>query len=508
MKHSIKPHFARAAGLALAVSLASTAAMAQAGAIAQTAQADAVGEVSLVLGKAWIIAADKSRQQIMPGTQVHASDGILTEANGHVHIRFVDQGLVSVRPDSRLEIVQYQYNPDQPEQSSIKLHLQEGVTRSISGRGASSARERFRLNTPIAAIGVRGTDFVVSASYNSVRALVNEGAIVLAPFSSDCTQDTFGPCATNSIELTDNTLQMIEMGGNNGAPRLMPASVERDPDMMRDEVNMVIASVQSEREESSASSGSANNVYLENVTSVRVKSEAASVAAPAEPDPVDPVTPPDPVDSGENEPEPPVVVTPPDTPEEPPEEPPVITPPVLVDVTPEIPVEAPVLARRNLVWGRWGAGQGEAERITLAYAEAVEGRDVTIGNADYILFRDGDGRTRVQSGLGPVSFSLTSAQAFYSSESGVVAMTVSDGALDIDFDTSRFSTQLDLSHDLTGSVIFAADGRLYDGGYFHTRSESERIAGAVSLDGAEAGYFFEKQLENGGIQGLTLWDRR
>lgn len=484
MKYSIKPQFARAAGLALAVSLASTG-----------AQADAVGEVSLVLGKAWIIAADKSRQQIMPGTQVHASDGILTEANGHVHIRFVDQALVSVRPDSRLEIVQYQYNPGQPEQSSIKLHLQEGVTRSISGRGASSARERFRLNTPIAAIGVRGTDFVVSASYNSVRALVNEGAIVLAPFSSDCTQDTFGPCATNSIELTDSTLQMIELGGESSAPRLLPASVERDPDMMRDEVNMAIASVQNEREESSASSGSANNVYLENVTSVRVKSEAASVAAP---------TVPGPVDSGDNEPTPPVVVTPPDTPEEPP----VITPPVLVDVTPEVPVEAPVLARRNLVWGRWGAGQGDAERITLAYADAVDGRDVTVGNADYILFRDGDGRTRVQSGLGPVSFSLTSAQAYYSSESGVVAMTVSNGALDIDFDTSRFSTQLNLNHDLTGNVIFAADGRLYDGGYFHARSATERIAGAVSLDGAEAGYFFEKQLENGGIQGLTLWDKR
>jgi hypothetical protein len=34
------------------------------------------------------------------------------------------------------------------------------------------------------------------------------------------------------------------------------------------------------------------------------------------------------------------------------------------------------------------------------------------------------------------------------------------------------------------------------------------MAGAVSLNGAEAGYYFEKQLEAGGIQGLTLWDKR
>jgi hypothetical protein len=34
------------------------------------------------------------------------------------------------------------------------------------------------------------------------------------------------------------------------------------------------------------------------------------------------------------------------------------------------------------------------------------------------------------------------------------------------------------------------------------------MAGAVSLDGKEAGYFFEKQLQSGAIHGLTLWGGR
>ena len=33
--------------------------------------------------------------------------------------------------------------------------------RSITGQWGEAARDRFRLNTPIAAIGVRGTDFIV-----------------------------------------------------------------------------------------------------------------------------------------------------------------------------------------------------------------------------------------------------------------------------------------------------------------------------------------------------------
>ena len=471
-----------------------------------------VGEVSLVLGRAWIESAGQPRTMIAPGTLVRASDRIRTESNGHVHIRFIDQALVSVRPDSLLEIVQYDFLADQPGDTSIKLNLEEGVTRSISGRGASSARERFRLNTPIAAIGVRGTDFVVSASEQSVRAAVNEGVIVMAPFSSECSADTFGPCLTNAIELTDSSLQILEIQSAGGVPELLPATLERDPDMMRDEVALAIA-VQEQPPQADEKTA-ATEVYLENVTSKRVQQEVA-VAAPVVP--VPPVTSPVVTPPTGIQPEtPPAVVAPPVTPPPVVVTPPpvVVTPPPAVapvappDFTPVAPVPVPALTDRNLVWGRWGAGQGDLEKLTMAYVEVREGRDVTVGNKDYVLFRDGDGKTRVQAGLGPVSFALHSAQAFYHSGTGVVAMTVKGGSLDINFNTNRFATELNMNHSLTGDVSFIANGFIYDGGYFYTRSETERMAGAVSLDGAEAGYYFEKQLEAGGIQGLTLWDKR
>ena len=68
-------------------------------------------------------------------------------------------------------------------------------------------------------------------------------------------------------------------------------------------------------------------------------------------------------------------------------------------------------------------------------------------------------------------------------------MAVSGGNLAIDFQESLFSTSLNLNHISFGDVIFQANGRLYDGGYFHSRNDIQRIAGAVSLDGQEAGYF-------------------
>jgi len=428
-----------------------------------------VGTVSLVLGKAWLQSADDSRELIRAGSMIRVSDRIMTESNGHVHIKFVDQALVSVRPDSLLEIQRYDFNSQNPADSSIKLNLIEGITRAISGEGAHAARDRFRLNTPIAAIGVRGTDFVVSASEGSVRALVNEGAIVMAPFSNDCLVDNFGPCAVNAVELSQNSLQMVALEGAEPLPRLLPATDERGS-LSREEV--AAADTDARAEDKTAGT----EVYLETVTSRRVTAEATSSIVAIVPPAVRP-------------PQPPVVVLP--------------------DFTPALALAPAAATSNNLVWGRWNGrdGMGAAERLTLSYAQASTGRDITVGNTTYGLFRDGKGSTQIKPENAMVSFKLDSAQAFYHSDTGVVAMQVNSGALNINFNERSFATQLGLSHAATGAVDFTAAGRIFESGYFHNNTDTQNMAGAISLNGNEAGYFFEKQLGAGNsVQGLTLWD--
>lgn len=426
-------------------------------------ESTAVGRISLVLGKAYIESSAADRQSIKVGDPVRVGDSIVTEANGHVHVEFDDKALVSVRPLSQLEIVRYDYDVTRPEQSSVKFNLVEGVTRAISGEAAKNARQRFRLNTPIAAIGVRGTDFVVRASDQSVRALVNEGAIVMAPYSIDCSADDFGPCATNAVELTQNDMQIVELDGSGAQPRVLTATLEREPELMPSSANVAVAAVQTNV--SAEDKSAETDVYLETVTSRRVTDEVAAVKPPA--------TRPTPVP----------------------------------DFTPDTQVSAAILTSRQLVWGHYGAGLGSAERITLDFPTVSQQGVPSVGSTRYILFRDEGGRTTVDRGLGPVSFALNSAQAFYDAGSGAVAMQVNSGKLAIDFDTNTFATELNLNHSATGKVDLIAAGKLLDGGYFNSRSDTQVVAGAVSLDGREAGYFFEKQLEAGGIQGLTLWNR-
>ena len=437
-----------------------------------------VGTVSLVLGRATIESGSgKLSRTVKPGSQVRVHDQIVTSTNGHVHIRFVDDALISVRPDSRLEITRYDYDPARPALSTVKFDLIEGITRAISGKAAKAARQRFRLNTPIAAIGVRGTDFTVSAKAGSTRALVNEGSIVLAPFSEDCRADAFGPCGTNSIELSSATMEVIELDGSTPLPRLVPATDAQNMTAMRTGVQQAIRSSQGADEAPSAED---NGVRVEELSAVLVTDNAASDLADAASDLADAAS--DLADAASLLPSQP-------------------------EFTPEQAIVIADVADRQLVWGRYaGAGLDGQERITLSLDEAQLGREITVGNFDYGLFRSGNGSKRLDSGLTVVSFGLSSAQAFYNSSSGVVAMEVGGGTLDINFQENSFATLLNLNHNLTGELNFTASGRLFDGGYFHSRTDGKTIAGAVSLDGSEAGYFFEQQLLQGDIQGLTLWN--
>jgi len=445
---------------------------------AGTEPAALVGTVSLVLGRATIEAGSgKLSRTVKPGSQVRVHDQIVTSTNGHVHIRFVDDALISVRPDSRLEITRYDYDPARPALSTVKFDLIEGITRAISGKAAKAARQRFRLNTPIAAIGVRGTDFTVSAKAGSTRALVNEGSIVLAPFSEDCRADAFGPCGTNSIELSSATMEVIELDGSTPLPRLVPATDAQNMTAMRTGVQQAIRSSQGADEASGAED---KGVRIEELSAVLVTDNAASDLADAASDLADAAS--DLADAASLLPSQP-------------------------EFTPEQAIVIADVADRQLIWGRYaGAGLDGQERITLSLDEAQLGREISVGNFDYGLFRSGNGSKRLDSGLTVVSFGLSSAQAFYNSSSGVVAMEVGGGTLDINFQENSFATLLNLNHNLTGELNFTASGRLFDGGYFHSRTDGKTIAGAVSLDGSEAGYFFEQQLLQGDIQGLTLWN--
>lgn len=154
--------------------------------------ASVAGEVVFSVGNAQVLPRDL---QLQRGLSLYEGDVIVTDAGAHVHVRFSDGALLSVRPNSRLTIERYRYQPGLLGENAVKFRLENGTARSITGKAGEESKHRFRLNTPVAAIGVRGTDFVVATDTASSSVAVNSGVIVVSPIGGGCSRDALGPCS-------------------------------------------------------------------------------------------------------------------------------------------------------------------------------------------------------------------------------------------------------------------------------------------------------------------------
>lgn len=428
-----------------------------------------VGEVTMSVGPVTRTTARGLPETVRRGTPILPGDRLDTADGGHLHIRFIDGALVSIRPGSRMLVEDYKYDPQQVSMSLVRFKLEYGVARAISGAAAEGAKERFRLNTPLVAIGVRGTDFVVRTGELTTRAAVNQGAIVMAPFGADCAAQAVGPCGSPSAKLLSADMGQLQ--------------VEFRPQLAQPEIKPLQGAVfaSNSTPENGGTPVAARNVAAAPAPAAtalgRTDSERLATAALAEGAVTAAI-------SGQ-------AAAPP----------PVVTPPPVVAV-PE-PTTPPVLA-----WGRWaGVAAGDAE-IALPRAEAADGRSVTVGNAQYNLYRASDGLTELARGLGSYQFTLDRSAAQYSVAGSVSPATVEQGRLLLDFANARFATDLRVAHALTGAVGIAGAGAIRGDGIFFDRSVAgQAIAGAAALDGQSAGYFFEKAVGAGSLSGITLWSR-
>lgn len=163
------------------------------------------GEVMFVSGRADRVKHDGTTGPVAKGMQLLEGDRIRTQPDSHVYVRLRDGGLLVVRPASELHVDLWRFDAAQPQDSQIKYTLDSGVARHVSGKAAKAAREKFRFNTPMAAIGVRGTDFTVLADPGVTRVSVQSGGVIVNSFGDGCRADALGPCeGASAVELFAN----------------------------------------------------------------------------------------------------------------------------------------------------------------------------------------------------------------------------------------------------------------------------------------------------------------
>lgn len=469
---------------------------------------NAVGKVAVSVGEAKRIAPSGKIDPLQVGLMLSAGDKIVTGQDAVAILVFSDEGRISVRPDSELIIRHYEVDP-KGVNTRIELELTKGTIRQISGNGSRTQPEKYRLNTPIAVIGVRGTDFLAKTSQGATEAFVHEGKIVVVGKGPGCDLSAQSACASFATASASSDLSYVKLNQSGRVEQRSVSSAELEKlfgielvqgakNALPPSRNNVVAefhlpqgtrfvtdtifAASSYRVDNSNGTNSngtnSNGPNSSNQTAANSSASSATVVAGTSTG--------NPLAQDANAQQSSNAAT------------------SLLPSTPTVPTQpAP------LVWGRFASASAIPTQFIQTYEQASVGRHVTVGElGEYALWRTNPSGRLDPSLKGEASFTLSNAEAMLVQPSGVSPAQVNGASLSVNFDRSSFAAGVNLSHQATGAVSLSVAGKVNEEGVFVGTNASERVAGALSLDGSKAGYLFSKDVGAGTLKGVTLWTRK
>ncbi len=120
-----------------------------------------IGQVKVVKGDV-SIERDRQSAPATAGTRLQTSDILKTGADGSVGVTMSDNSLLSAGPNSILSFDRYEFDST-TNQGKFDASLKRGSLSVVSGRIAKQSPDAMTVRTPAAILGVRGTEFAVSA---------------------------------------------------------------------------------------------------------------------------------------------------------------------------------------------------------------------------------------------------------------------------------------------------------------------------------------------------------
>ncbi len=120
---------------------------------------ESAGMVVDVVNNAWI-ERDGTKTAIKLKTPIFVTDVVSTDATGRVQILFNDDTSLAVGASSTVSIDNFVFNTDAT--PSFAVSAVKGVSRVITGKIVEQNREGFKVSTPLATVGIRGTIVTIS----------------------------------------------------------------------------------------------------------------------------------------------------------------------------------------------------------------------------------------------------------------------------------------------------------------------------------------------------------
>src|SRR5262245_60410801 len=95
------------------------------------------------------------------GSELDEGDTIRTNADGRAQLRFTDGSYVSLQPNTDFAISEYKYDGKADGSERSFYGLVRGAMRTVTGAIGRVNRNAYRITTPTATVGIRGTGGVI-----------------------------------------------------------------------------------------------------------------------------------------------------------------------------------------------------------------------------------------------------------------------------------------------------------------------------------------------------------
>lgn len=119
-----------------------------------------VGDVVLSRGRALAVNRESASRKLNAGDHVFVGDKLITGEDGFLRIQMIDDAILDLRCYSIMVIEDYVISKSKIGSRSV-LNLLQGSLKKVTGEIGKWKDDVYQLNTPVASIGVRGTEYAL-----------------------------------------------------------------------------------------------------------------------------------------------------------------------------------------------------------------------------------------------------------------------------------------------------------------------------------------------------------
>ncbi len=137
--------------------------------------ANRVGFVNKVENEAMVVSNEATAMALI-GTAIHLKDELRTGAGGRMQVTFRDNTVLTLGENASVVVDRYVFDPDEGVGETV-LQATKGAFRFASGRIKELRNNEIAVSTPVADIGVRGTEFWGGPLDNKYGVLLLRGEV-------------------------------------------------------------------------------------------------------------------------------------------------------------------------------------------------------------------------------------------------------------------------------------------------------------------------------------------